>query len=124
MSSSVESPFALDRPSPETGAPVPAEDWMHEYDVVQLRFESLTFAYLCFFLTFGWFRLYWTLIRAGWLWASLVGGAIALVGTINAYRAWRKSRSFAALVALLLDGGLTLSISVPAVAFLLVYWIA
>ncbi len=100
---------------------VPSADFGHEYEVVRLRFDSLLVSYVCFFLLFGWFRFYWTFIREGWFWATVGGVLITAFGTLNAVRARRKHRTFPALVALLLNGGLLISVTIPPVAFYVVY---
>lgn len=100
---------------------VPSADFGREYEVVRLRFESLIVAYACFFLLFGWFRFYWTFIREGWLWGTVGGVLITAFGTLNAVRARRKKRTFPALVALLLNAGLLISVTLPPLVFYLVY---
>ena len=100
---------------------VPSADFGHEYEVVRFRFESLVVAYACFFLLFGWFRFYWTFIREGWFWGTVGGVLITAFGTLNAVRARRKKRTFPALVALLLNAGLLISVSLPPLAFYLVF---
>lgn len=111
--------------SPQTAEPAPdvsgsrqlVSEQGSEYEVVRLKFESLVVAYGCFLLLFVWFRVYWTFIRESWMWALAGGALIVAIGSLNAYRAWRKTRTFPALIALLLNGGMLISILLPMAAF-------
>ncbi|MEM8930841.1 MAG: hypothetical protein AAGE94_06690 [Acidobacteriota bacterium] len=95
-----------------------------EYSVFAFEVSALTVAYLAFFAIFAWFRVfYWLWHDGSWAVAMVGGYVIAISGTVAAWRARRRRRSFAALVALLLDGGLVLALVVPTLGFLVVRYL-
>ena len=102
--------------------PSDLKDWGHEYEVVRLRFESIPLAYVCFVAVFVWFEVYGRFIQAGLLWAAVGGTLIAVLGIVNAFRGWRKSKSFPALAAMLLTVGILAAIVVPLAVGFMVYF--
>ena len=68
-----------------------------EYDVVRLRVEPLTLAYLCAVGTFAWPPFYFRFIRGDWRYALAGVFVITLIGSFTAWWARRppRERSFA-----------------------------
>lgn len=97
-------------------------EWDREYQVVRLRPQPMTLAYVCFVSVFVWFEVYRRVIRAGWPGMLLGGVLISAVGAIAGIVAWRRRRTFAALVSMLLSVGIFAAIIVPITAGLLVYF--